>query len=119
MTTASKIVPEAPVLVESTPVQLTRIEGVINLVADRVGGLITRVDRHDSEIGELKSQTQTLREQAVAGAEKAVALATALKEADESRRNKDTQVWSPFQKMLAVIAVLAAIASVLVYYLKA
>ena len=103
---------------ESTLVLLTRIEGKLDLVKDRVSGLATRVDRHDSEIGNLKAATQTLREQAVAGAEKAVALATALKEADESRRNKDTQVWSPFAKTITLIVAISGIASVIVLWLK-
>ncbi len=119
MTIANKVNPEPTQTIESTRVQLTRIEGTLNLVADRVSGLMTRVDRHDSEIGILKSQSQTLREQAVARDATAVALATALKDADESRRNKDSQTWSPFAKTITVIVALAGIAGVLVYWLKA
>jgi hypothetical protein len=96
---------------------LTRIEGVLNLVADRVSGLMVRMDRHDSEIGSLKATTQTLREQAVARDATALALAAALKEADESRRTKDTQTWSPFAKTITVIVAFTSIAAVLVYYL--
>jgi len=76
--------PTEPRLLENTPVQLARMEGVLNLVADRVSGLITRVDRHEGEIGTLKSLTQSLKEGAKASTEKAEALALALKEAKEA-----------------------------------
>jgi hypothetical protein len=96
---------------EPTPVQLTRMEGVLNLVAERVVNLATRVDGHDHElkgqaadIAALKSETQTLREQAEADKATAVALALALKEADENRRKKAESTWSPWQKALAVLA---------------
>ena len=73
-----------PYVAEPMPVQLTRMEGVLNQVADRVSDLRGRVDSHETWIGELKSLTQTLKEGAVADREKAEALALALKEAKEA-----------------------------------
>jgi len=107
---------------ENTPVQLARMEGVLNLVADRVSGVIARVDRHESEIGTLKSATQSLKEGAKASTEKAEALALALKEAKEaveatalSESNKAQAAaresatraalgWSPITKLFAIAA---------------
>ena len=107
---------------EHTPVQLARMEGVLNLVADRVSGLITRVDRHEGEIGTLKSQTQTLALEAKASKDTAEALALALKDAKEaveatsraeaakaetSAREEATKAalgWSPITKLFAVLA---------------
>jgi len=101
------------------------MEGVLNLVADRVSGLITRVDRHESEISVLQSQTQALKAAADASTEKAEALALALKEAKEAveatalqesnkaaataRENatKDALGWSPVTKVFAVGAAVA------------
>lgn len=101
---------------EPTPVQLTRMEGVLNLVAERVVNLSGRVDAHDheikvqaGEIAELKSSTQTLKEQAEADKKTAVALALALKEADENRRTKAETSWSPWTKVFAVLAALAIV----------
>jgi hypothetical protein len=114
--------PTEPLVVETTPVQLARMEGVLNLVADRVSGLITRVDRHEGEIGTLKSLTQSLKEGAKASTEKAEALALALKEAKEaveatalSESNKAQAAaresaaraalgWSPITKLFAIAA---------------
>lgn len=109
---------------EPTPVQLTRMEGVLNLVAERVVNLSGRVDGHDhelksqgSDIAELKSSTQSLKEQADADKKTAVALALALKEADENRRTKAESSWSPWQKALAVLAGLYIIWQIVEPYL--
>lgn len=98
------------------------MEGVLNLVADRVSGLITRVDRHEGDIGTLKSQTQALKAAADASTEKAEALALALKEAKEAveatalqeankaataareKKDKEALGWSPVTKVFAVAA---------------
>jgi hypothetical protein len=107
---------------ESVPVQLANIAGDIKLVLYRVGDVAIRVDRHETEINTLKSQTQSLKEGAVASTEKAEALALALKEAKEAveatalqesnkaqaaereRAGKEALGWSPITKLFAVIA---------------
>lgn len=96
-------------------VQLTRMEGVLNGVADKVNDLRTEVTQHRVDIAELKSASQTLREGFAAAEAKAVALAAALKDAEAERRNKSDQTWSPFAKAMTVIAVLVAIGS---FYLQ-
>jgi len=98
------------------------MEGVLNLVADRVSGVITRVERHESDIGNLKSRTQRLEDGAKASTEKAEALALALKEAKDAvdatslqesqkaataareKSDKDALGWSPITKLFAVLA---------------
>jgi hypothetical protein len=105
------VVIEPPPAADSMPVQLARMEGTLNLVADRVSGLMTRVDRHEVDLGELKSATQTLSERMAAEATKAIALASALKEADEARRTKSETTWSPFAKTITAMAGLVGIAS--------
>ena len=115
------------VLAEPTPsepviVQLTRMEGKLDRVGDRVNDLRGRVDVHEREIDTLKSVAQTLTEGAVAAKDTAVALATALREAKEATEatargeaNKaaalaaDTATkaalgWSPISKLLGVSA---------------
>jgi len=98
------------------------MEGVLNLVADRVSGVITRVDRHESDISMLKSLTQTLDLGAKASKDTAEALALALKDAKEaveatsraeaakaetSAREDATKAalgWSPITKLFAILA---------------
>ena len=114
--------PTEPRVIETTPVQLARMEGVLNLVADRVSGLITRVDRHEGELSTLKSLTQSLKEGAIADREKAEALALALKEAKEAveatalqesnkaqaaqreKTDRDALGWSPITRLFAIAA---------------
>ncbi|TFD80722.1 hypothetical protein E3T54_02985 [Cryobacterium sp. Sr8] len=111
---------EPPRFEEALPVQLTRMEGVLNMIAERGKNTDRRVDGHAGEIvvmkGEitgLQSLTQTLKEGAEADKKTAVALALALKEAEETRRTKTETAWSPFTKMFAVIATAAVLWSVL------
>lgn len=108
---------------EPSAVQLTRMEGVLNVIAERLATLGGRVDVHDREldvvkndVAGLKSETQTLRESATAEREKAVALALALEKAEFARRTKSEQAWSPFQKgtlliggLVGIVALWAAI----------
>jgi len=114
--------PTEPRVIENTPVQLARMEGVLNLVADRVSGLMTRVDRHEASLGELKSRTQRLEDGAKASTEKAEALALALKEAKDAveataaqeankaqaaardKTDRDALGWSPITRLFAIAA---------------
>jgi len=114
--------PTEPRVIENTPVQLARMEGVLNLVADRVSGVITRVDRHESDIGNLISRTQRLEDGAKASTEKAEALALALREAKDAvdatalqevnksqmaareKSDRDALGWSPITRLFAIAA---------------
>ena len=97
---------------EPTPVQLTRMEGVLNLVAERVSNTMKVVEQHSEDIGVLKSATQRLTDQAVARDATAIALAAALKEAEETRRTKAETAWSPITRLFAILTGVATIAGV-------
>jgi len=104
---------------ESTPVQLTRMEGKIDLLTYKLTSLDSRVEKHDQEIGVLKVDSQRLSEQAVARDATAVALAAALKEAETSRREKSEQTWTPFQRGIALIGGLVTLAALVSFFLPA
>ena len=117
-----------PITVDDNPgtgtpsVQLTRMEGVLNLVSYKVTGMQLRVDRHEEDIASVKSRTQRLEDGFKASNEKAEALALALKEAKEaveatalSESNKAQAAqresaaraalgWSPITKLFAIAA---------------
>jgi hypothetical protein len=97
---------------EAVSVQLTRMEGTVNGIDYKVGDLIHRMVKVEDRTSALESATQTLREDARAKEAKDVALALALREADETRRNKDHQEWSPFAKTVTVIVALTSILTV-------
>ena len=97
---------------EPTPVQLTRMEGVLNLVAERVSNTMKVVEQHSEDIGVLKSATQRLTDQAAARDATAVTLAAALKEADDQRHIKSDRKWSPITRVFALLTGVATIISV-------
>lgn len=105
--------PEPQKHAESVPVQLTRIEGIITLMDWKLTDVLRRVDRHDIEINELKSTTQHLQEGVVSDKATRIALANALKEADENRRIQAEHVWTPFTKMFATLAAVASLVGIL------
>ena len=112
---------------ESMVVQLTRMEGKLDRVGDRVSDLRHRVDEHDTEIGGLKSLTQSLSEGATAAEKTALALAVALKDAKETAEAaaraetakaaavaQETAAraalgWSPITRVFAVVAAIAIV----------
>lgn len=113
--------PERP---ESVMVKLTRMEGKLDNLHDRISDIRPRVDRHDKEIGDLRLKVQALKQGATASAHTAEALAKALREAKEAteataraeitKLARSTQEeerraalgWSPVTKVFAVAAAL-------------
>ena len=102
---------------ESLSVQLTRMEGKIDLLTYKLTTLDSRVDKHEHEIGVLKSDSQRLSEQAVARDATAVALAAALKEAETNRREKSEQTWTPFQRGIALLGGLVTLAALVSFFI--
>ena len=108
---------------EAMAVTLTRMEGKLDNVVEKVSDLRAEVTLHRIEIGKLQSTTQQL-ESDMKGAEEARTLAAAaVKAADEARVaaakaqvDNSTQRWTPAMRFYATLGALAAVASV-VYYL--
>ena len=112
---------------DSVGIQLTRMEGKLDRVGDRVSDLRHRVDAHDVEIGGLKSLTQSLSEGATAAEKTAIALAVALRDAKETAETASRSEvaktaaasqeaaaraalgWSPVTRVFAVIALVAIV----------
>ena len=98
---------------ESIPVQLTRMEGVLNLVNSKVDDVRNRVEKHEGEISVLKAGVQSLQEGTVASDKATVALALALKEAKETADAASTSGYSPITKLYAAAAFVGG--AILVY----
>jgi len=120
MTMASAIEPREA---EAMAITLTRMEGKLDNVMEKVGDLRAEVTLHRVEISKLQSTTQQL-ESDMKGAEEARTLAAAaVKAADEARVaaakaqvDNSTQRWSPAMRLYATLGALAALATV-IYYL--
>jgi len=106
-----------PRLAESVPVVLARMEGKLDRVNDRVDDLIPRVNGIEARLTAQEILTLSLSKDAEAEEAKKIALALALKEADETRRNQSEQSWTPIQRFMAVVVGLgAAIALIIQFY---
>jgi len=110
---------------EMVAVTLARMEGTLNNVNDRLGGVIVRVDRHETVLGELQLSVQRLDLNATSSAATVIATASALKDAKEAQEAtsraevaKTEQAWSPITRLFAVLAAIGTVASgVLSFYL--
>ena len=103
---------------ETTAVQLTRVEGSINLILFQMDQLTETVKQHTAEISALQMFTQRLADEATASHETALSLAKALKDADEARRSQSEQTWTPFQRIITVMVALAAVAGFVIALLQ-
>ena len=105
-------------------ITLTRMEGKLDSVVEKVSDLRTEVTQHRIEISELKSTTQQLQSD-MKGAETARALAaTAVRNADEARVaaakaqvDNSTQQWTPIQRLFATLGGMAALVSIIYFFL--
>jgi chromosome segregation ATPase len=125
--------PSEPREVEAMAVTLTRMEGKLDGVAEKVSDLRTEVTMHRGQIGSLQSEMQQVKSDAD-GAAKALqdadrgreALAKALKDADEKRVadakaivDQSAQKWaaSPAMRLYATLGGIAALTAT-IYYLS-
>jgi len=105
-----------PRIAESVPVVLARMEGKLDRVQDRVTELVPRVTRLEDRTKALEDKTLILSADAAAEEAKKIALALALKEADETRRNQSEQSWTPIQRFMAILASIVGAVSLALYF---
>ncbi|MCO4257422.1 hypothetical protein [Pseudarthrobacter cellobiosi] len=104
-----------PRMAESVPVVLARMEGKLDGVKYRVDELIPRVTRIEDRLTAQEILTLGLSKDAEAEEAKKIALALALKEADETRRNQSEQSWTPIQRFMAILASIVGAVSLAIY----
>jgi len=103
-------------MAESVPVVLARMEGKLDNLRDRVTELGPRVAKLEDRTKLLEDVTLSLSMRADAEEQKKIALALALKEADETRRNQSEQSWTPVQRFFAVIGAIGVIAALIIQF---
>ena len=104
--------------VESTQVQLTRIEGSINMVDYKVTNMITQVDTMKADISKLQTDVHTLQIEAVSREATAKTVASTLKEKNEEDQQHSEQKWSPYQKAITILMGCSSVGLFLVALLK-
>ncbi|QDG65854.1 hypothetical protein NIBR502772_06150 [Pseudarthrobacter sp. NIBRBAC000502772] len=105
-----------PRMAESVPVVLARMEGKLDNLRDRVTELGPRVAKLEDRTKVLEDVTLSLAKDAAAEEQKKIALALALKEADETRRNQSEQTWTPVQRVGVVLGGLVGAAALAIQY---
>lgn len=105
-----------PRAAEAVPVVLARMEGKLDRVKERVDEIIPRVTEIERRLTAQEILTLGLSKDAEAEEAKKIALALALKEADETRRNQSEQTWTPVQRTVAVIVGLGAATALAIQY---
>ena len=118
--------PFEPREAETVAVTLTRMEGTLNGVAEKVGELRVQVNQQGQQIIALEAKTQQLSSDARAAEATRVATQMAVKAANEARASaekaqadRDAQRWTPVKRFYATLAALSALATVItaIYYL--
>lgn len=104
-----------PRVAESIPVVLARMEGKLDRVNDKVDDVLPRVSKLEDRADALENVTLILTKNAEAEEAKKIALALALKEADETRRNQSEQSWSPVQRFMAILASIIGAVTLAIY----
>ncbi len=107
---------------ESVPVMLTRMEGKLDNVVEKVSDLRAEVTLHRGQIVELQSRTQQIQSDLVSAEQAAVRAAAAVREADEARVaaakaevDSSTRRWTPWQRFFAIVGTVVTVTSFLAY----
>lgn len=93
---------------ETSAVQLTRIEGKLDLISFRINALDTLVGSHDKQIAQLVLSVQSITDQAIARDATVEATAKALKAATDERIIQAELKWKPAYRFYATIGAIAA-----------
>jgi len=107
---------DAPRTAESVDVVLARMDGKLDRVFDKVADAIPRIGRLEERADALENVTLILTKNAEAEEAKKIALALALKEADETRRNQSEQSWSPMQKFFTAVGFIVGLITLGLYF---
>lgn len=91
---------------ESSQVQLTRMEGTINLIKYQNDDMVKRVGHLEAVTTKIQAEVQKLQLEAVARDATAVALATALKQADDNYKEKTTGKWTPLNRIYLLAGII-------------
>jgi hypothetical protein len=115
--------PVDPTTPEPLVIVLTRMEGTLNLVADRVSNLLSRMDRAETTIAELKSNVHTITIDRDNEKRNREELARILAEGErerrlelEEKRAAEEAKWSPRERILSIGVGISSIVSAYLAY---
>ena len=103
---------------ETSHVQLTRIEGTINLIKYQNESMAKRMGDLEVSVDKLKTDVHTLQLEAVARDRLAVTVATTLKDSDAALIVKNDQKWSPVTRLVAITSIILYVTTVFFLFHK-
>lgn len=104
--------------VESSPVQLARIEGKIDLIKYQGDVMSKDMTHMKTDVERLKTDVHTLQLNEVARDKLAATVATTLKDKDLSDVANSEKKWTPVSKFYATVVAIAAASDVLYIFYK-
>lgn len=99
---------------ESLPVQLTRIEGTINLIKYQNDDMVKRVGHLEGITAKIQAEVQKLQLEAVARDATSAAISISLEKASKARDEESDRAWSPVSKLVTVVVAIGVIVDVVV-----
>jgi hypothetical protein len=104
---------------EPSSVQLTRMEGVLNLINHQLGELVRRVNNQEERLGTVELKVQRLADAAIADKLTVKQTADALRDAKEATEAqaraealKADQTWTPITRVFAVATTISTVLGV-------
>jgi len=91
---------DSPRAAESPDVVLARMDGKLDRLFDKVNDVLPRVAKLEDRTETLEKTTLILTKNAEAGEATKIALAKALKDAEDQRRNQSEQEWTPKSRII-------------------
>lgn len=101
---------------EPTPVQLTRMEGVLNLILFRMDDVVTRVIHLEGKVTQHDSDIAGIKAAAAARLVTAETVATTLKEKEDEAIKHSTQRWTPAGRTISVILAIGVLVEILAHF---
>lgn len=92
------------------------MEGKLDRVQDKILDMLPRVGRLEDRVDQLENDTLVLQKNSEAEEAKKIALALALKEADETRRNQSEQTWTPIQRFMAILGGIGVASALIIQF---
>lgn len=92
------------------------MESKLDNLKDRVEEIVPRVATLEARTQTLENVTLGLSKDAEAENQKKIALALALKEADETRRNQSEQSWTPVQRVSLAVGTFVGLAALVIQF---
>lgn len=104
--------------VEPTPVQLTRMEGVLNLILFRMDDVVTRVIHLEGKVTQHDSDISTIKAEAAARLVTANTVAETLKDKSTEDLASSNRKWTPLTRVVGIASLVLYLTTIYFMFKK-